>query len=229
MERKRAKVMTSGVAPSVRIAGLFTSTVAAAEMRDLALVPPLRMEELALLSDAVSQRRQEFAAGRACARHALAVLGAAHADLIPQAGSGPRWPAGYCGSISHTQDLYGAVVGRIDDMASIGLDVERRAPVQAEVLRQIAGVAERDWLGGLPVDEAAIQGLTLFCAKEAFYKCQHPLTGRWLDFHDVELRLHTDGNVELLHVAGGSGSWVYTGRHHIDKDFVLCGFEAQPR
>jgi 4'-phosphopantetheinyl transferase EntD len=25
----------------------------------------------------------------------------------------------------------------------------------------------------------------LFTAKEAFYKCQYPLVGEWLDFHDV--------------------------------------------
>jgi 4'-phosphopantetheinyl transferase EntD len=31
-----------------------------------------------------------------------------------------------------------------------------------------------------------------FCAKEAFYKCQYPVTGQWLDFHEVAVTIAAD-------------------------------------
>ena len=33
----------------------------------------------------------------------------------------------------------------------------------------------------------------IFAAKEAFYKCQYPLTGEWLDFEDLHVRVDAWG------------------------------------
>jgi 4'-phosphopantetheinyl transferase EntD len=41
----------------------------------------------------------------------------------------------------------------------------------------------------------------LFCAKEAVYKAWFPLTRRWLDFKDVSVAAHPNGNfVAHVHV-----------------------------
>jgi 4'-phosphopantetheinyl transferase EntD len=39
----------------------------------------------------------------------------------------------------------------------------------------------------LPAGEQQAAITLLFAAKEALYKCQYPLVGEWLDFHDLRV------------------------------------------
>src|SRR3712207_1286527 len=67
--------------------------------RDAHLLP----EEEGSVRTAGVKRRREFAAGRQCARRALAHLGFAGVPLPASADRAPCWPVGVCGSISHTE------------------------------------------------------------------------------------------------------------------------------
>ncbi len=49
--------------------------------------------------------------------------------------------------------------------------------------------AERAGLGA----DAERDGVVVFSAKEAVFKALNPLTGRWLEFEDVSVRLAADG------------------------------------
>src|ERR1700761_3617241 len=73
---------------------------------DVTLFP----DEEALLGRAVEKRRREFAAGRGCARRALAALGLPPAPLLPGEGGAPRWPDGVVGSITHCAGYAAAAV-----------------------------------------------------------------------------------------------------------------------
>jgi 4'-phosphopantetheinyl transferase EntD len=126
-------------------------------------------------------RRREFATGRRCAREALRGLGLAAAPIGVGAHREPCWPAGVTGSISHASGLAGAMVALRSDYRSVGLDIERCGAVGAELVHLVLTPRERDWVGG----DTAL-ATRVFSLKEAFYKMQFPLTGRFLDFTDVE-------------------------------------------
>src|SRR5450631_1635810 len=91
---------------------LFPAGAIAAELGEPGRVELLLPEEAAGLGRAVPERQQEFAAGRLCARRALEELGFAGFALLAQADRQPLWPAQIVGSITHTNGLCAAVVGR---------------------------------------------------------------------------------------------------------------------
>jgi 4'-phosphopantetheinyl transferase EntD len=139
-------------------------------------------EEQAFISRAVPKRRAEFGTARVCARRALARMGIAPVALVPEDDRAPRWPTGVVGSISHTHGYCAVVVAQSAHYASVGLDAEQDRELAPDLVNLICTARERHVLRANP--EAAV---LYFAAKEAFYKCQYPLTKTFLDFQDVEL------------------------------------------
>ena len=85
---------------------------------------------------------------------------------------------------------------------------------------------ERAWIDGRP--RAARDGLALafFSAKEAYYKCQYPVTSRYLGFQDVELEIdEAAGAFEARALTGELPASVarLTGRFAFDDGRVLSG------
>ena len=152
--------------------------------------PRLFPDEEAAVARAVVKRQRTFAAGRACARRALGV------EVAIGVGThgAPQWPAGFVGSITHTDDDAAAVASQA--LRAIGIDLESLAHA-ARVADLIATVATpRDVLPA-HADVAAL----VFSAKESIYKCLYPLTGRLLDFSDVDVAFG-DGTFSVLRAAG---------------------------
>jgi 4'-phosphopantetheinyl transferase EntD len=152
---------------------------------------PLLAEEEPMVARAVDRRRREVSAGRQCARRALAQLGCAPIPLPPDSDRVPRWPPGLVGSITHTRDFCAAAAARQVDLRGIGLDAERaitRAS-RADIMRRVATDPEAEWLAALEEEEQALGAALLFSAKEAFYKCQFPLTREFLNFTDLDLEI----------------------------------------
>jgi 4'-phosphopantetheinyl transferase EntD len=133
-------------------------------------------------------RLREFAAGRSCARSALEELGMPRSPLLTGRDREPLWPPGFTGSITHTGNYCAAAVCRIGDILSLGIDAERIGEVERSVWRAVFCPAEISWLESLPVPAQDTQAGAVFSAKEAYFKCQFPLTRRWLEFTDVQLR-----------------------------------------
>jgi len=165
---------------------LFPRHAIVAEMREAGDGATLLPAELEYIARAVPKRVQEFAAGRACARLAMASLGVADFALRVAADRQPVWPTGIVGSISHTSGLCLAVVAEQTRVAALGIDCEVVGHVNADIWETICTAAELAWLASLPAPLQAAAVALLFSAKEAVYKCQYPLTGEWLDFHDLE-------------------------------------------
>ena len=154
-------------------------------------------QEAACLADPAPQRLREFAAGRACARSALAAFGVRDFAVVMGAAREPLWPASLVGSITHTSGLCAAVVGEASRFAGLGLDVELAEAVKPALWRKICTPRELSWLKCEPLERQARAATLIFAVKEAFYKSQFPLVGEWLNFRDL--------NVEVQAPAGDYG------------------------
>jgi len=150
------------------------------------------LSERAAVAGASERRRREFLAGRACAHAALRAIDRDGLPVGRGAMREPLWPAGVVGSISHAQDLAGAVVASAAEAWGVGLDIELLEPpldaaVQRLVLRpgELTGPACTRDLG----PECA---KIAFAAKECVYKCLYPPT-RWpLEFQDLAVEIDPD-------------------------------------
>ena len=169
------------------IEALFPPGVAAAELRlpgDAALLDPA---EALVVARAVPKRVGEFAAGRLCARSALARFGIERFALRAGADRRPLWPEGLVGSITHTAGFCAAVVGPGTRFAALGLDTEKAHALRPALWQRICLAPEIDWIESLPRAAQVCAATLIFSAKEALYKCQYPYTGERLSFHDVQV------------------------------------------
>ena len=211
------------------IGEIVPKSAAWAESFDGSAGTALFPEEEALVARATAKRRQEFAAGRECARSALAALDVAAMPILRGYRGAPQWPDGIVGSITHCAGYCAAAVARAEELVTIGLDAEPNAALPGGVLELVSQPAERARLRQLA---AASPGIgwdrLLFCAKEAVYKAWFPLTGRWLGFADADITISaTDGTFSAhLQVPGpvvnGSPITGFTGSWLANDDLILA-------
>jgi 4'-phosphopantetheinyl transferase EntD len=216
----RHRRLTNPARTAPLLARLFSPGVAAAELRadaDAALLYP---GESACASGFAPRRVAEFAAGRLCARRALANLGIFDFPIAVGPDRSPRWPPGICGSISHTQGYCCAVAAPAHLVAGIGIDVELVGRVDAELDALVFTRTEADFLASLESRARARAATVIFSAKEAFYKCQYPITQRWLDFTDVTVELEP---------ARGSNSSERNGADADGGSFLIAAPAGRPR
>jgi 4'-phosphopantetheinyl transferase EntD len=148
--------------------------------------------ERAIVAGAVAKRRMEFAAGRACARAALARLGVQAQPILQGPRGNVRWPAHTMGSITHCEGYVAAAVARSADLRTLGIDAEPNLPLSHDVLDLVALPAEQKMCGRSSFTRGGVvvsAERLLFSAKESVYKAWFPLTGRWLGFEDAEIVL----------------------------------------
>lgn len=174
------------------IASLLPPEVASAETREPGELDQLPAAEAAIVSGAAPRRVAEFAAGRLCARRALAAIGHVDWPLLRGDDREPLWPAGVVGSITHTDGYYAAVAARAGQIATVGIDAEEHDRLPEGILRRISLPEEAAWIGARAGDGVHWDRL-LFCAKEAVFKCWFPLTHRWLEFEGARIEFGTDG------------------------------------
>jgi 4'-phosphopantetheinyl transferase EntD len=158
-------------------------------------------EEAACVQNAVATRRAEFWTARRCAREALARLGLPPGPIVRGHGGAPVWPPGVVGSISHTHGYCAVAVARCPPLRSVGVDVETVRPLEPGVLDLILLERERAWLDRQPLGRRDEWAVLFFAAKEAFYKCQYPVSGTFLDFRDAEVRFAPATSELEVHVA----------------------------
>jgi 4'-phosphopantetheinyl transferase EntD len=170
---------------SASVGGLFPSDARAAEMREPGNPALLHPEEAVHLGRAVPKRVQQFTAGRLCARKALAELGVCNFPIKVASDRQPLWPPGVVGSITHTEGYCAAVAADKSALIAIGLDSELADSVKPELWPSLFRNGEVLWMNSLPPSQQVAAATLLFSAREAFYKCQYPLTSEWLNFHDA--------------------------------------------
>jgi 4'-phosphopantetheinyl transferase EntD len=170
---------------STRLGTLFPPGAVAADLRGPGNPGLLLPAEAPYVGRAVPKRVQEFAAGRLCARRALAEFGIVDFPVRVADDRQPIWPDSFVGSITHTEGYGAAVVAQRRRMRALGLDSEIVGQVKAPLWATICTQSEIAWLRSLPRSEQAAAATVIFSAKEAFYKCQYPLTRERLNFLDA--------------------------------------------
>jgi 4'-phosphopantetheinyl transferase EntD len=207
------------------IGSLFDPRAVTLEATPAIVDDQLYPEELAAISRAVPKRRAEFGTARVCARRALAGLGIEAQSLAPNPDRSPRWPADVVGSISHTARYCAVVVARPSVLRSVGLDVEVDRELEPGIIEMICTERERRALA-----DPARDAIVYFSAKEAFYKCQYPLTRSFLGFQEVELDVdYASGTFQVrllrkLQPAPPAFDHIQ-GRFLREHGLVLSGFE----
>jgi 4'-phosphopantetheinyl transferase EntD len=190
------------------------------------LLDELFEEERAQIARAVDKRKAEYATARVLARRAFERIGAPAVALVNDEERCPIWPHGVVGSIAHTKGVCAVVVAPRGRVESIGLDVEVDTPARPELFERICTPSELAWIASRREDEAGRLVKLFFSAKEAFYKCQYPLTRQYLGFHDVEVALDVEGGafeVELRRDAGAFGVGArFIGEHRRTSGFLLA-------
>jgi 4'-phosphopantetheinyl transferase EntD len=177
--------MTAPKTDPLTIQALFPDCVSTSCCRvseaDITLDP----EERAVIEHAVAGRRQEYMAGRLCARQALQQVGVAAGPLGKLPDGSIAWPEGIVGAVSHSEIWCGAAVAQSSDVAGIGLDMETIARVGEKLWRRILTPEERNWVAGRPAAEMQQWAALMFSAKEALYKCIAALVQPRVGFMDA--------------------------------------------
>lgn len=146
---------------------------------------PLLPAEAEAMARAVPKRRHEFALGRMVLRAAIREAGHELPESRPIAmrpDRQPDLPAGIRASLSHGGD-YCIAIAAPPRGPSLGIDLE---PCDRNPPEGLAGMV-------MPFRMAEdLPPLLAFCAKEAMFKAQYPLTGRMLDFREVPVVIRGD-------------------------------------
>jgi 4'-phosphopantetheinyl transferase EntD len=118
----------------------------------------------------------------------LTALAGTLGEPMPPGGATPlgprRWPRGVKGSLAHDDAVIVAVASRARVFAAIGIDIEPKEELPADVVDLVATSAERERNG-----DDLVTLRHVFCAKEAVFKALWPRDGRFLEFDDVEVDL----------------------------------------
>jgi 4'-phosphopantetheinyl transferase EntD len=177
-------------------------------------------EEARHVEKAVPKRRLEFAAGRRCARLALGRLGVPPIPILVDADRTPRWPREVVGSITHSGEYCAAAVGWMTQFRGIGIDAEQLGAVDPSLLPAVCNAEEHAWLLSRPPEQRPELATKFFCAKEAFYKCQYAVTGRWQDFPEVAVNI--TANTFAATTSAARGGLSATGAFWIGNGVVLA-------
>jgi 4'-phosphopantetheinyl transferase EntD len=172
----------------MQMAELLPAAVCCRELWGAGDPATLSPEEMACTAGFAAPRLREFAAGRSCARLALADLGVVAAPLLVGSGGEPLWPAGCAGSVTHTEGYCAVAVCRIGTLVALGIDAERLVELERPEWQALFCRAEIEWLDSLAPPERLAMACALFSGKEAYFKCLYPLTRRPFEPKDLELR-----------------------------------------
>ena len=153
------------------------------------------------LRNSVDKRQAHFLAGRIAAAGCLAQLGTTQNNVGYGQDRAPIWPAGVCGSISHTKGLAVGVCARRETVYGVGIDVEtlgnqanQDAIVPIAVTEEEIAVFNKKAEQLTDPQQAA---LIIFSAKEALYKALYPTLGIFIDYLDVALNAYDPENCTL--------------------------------
>ena len=177
---------------------------------------------------AYPRRWATFRGGRACARAALVELGVPPAAIPAGVSGAPIWPEGCVGSISHTDEVAAAVVARSPPVCGVGLDIEGGDPLDnATMVRLVCRPEELVPGCDFAHPSSLRRGKLVFVVKEAVYKLYRPLTGCFLDFHDLRVTLEESAGIfcaELVdpRLPKVAGNQVLAGRYIQDAGFVTA-------
>ncbi len=178
------------------------------------------------LDKAVVKRRAEYLAVRYAAGYLLQQAGC-DGQVGTSDSRAPVWPAGWCGSLAHSQGHAIAVIAPVNAGLSPGIDIEMFAGrTMRETAEMFTSPQERQLLATCGIEyETAL--LITFSAKESVFKALYPQVGDYFGFDaarvcalDVAAGTVTFELTHALSPQHQQGS-VVTGHFHIQQDRVI--------
>jgi 4'-phosphopantetheinyl transferase EntD len=145
-------------------------------------------EDALLFEEAVSmvgrsvEARRASGAARLVARELMAGFGVKPGPIRRTPAGAPDWPAKLTGSLAHDDTVAVAALAQRRKFAQLGVDIEPAIPLPADMRALVLTPHEQQRLGADP-----LQARLHFAAKEAVYKAFYPASGRFLEFHDIEV------------------------------------------
>jgi 4'-phosphopantetheinyl transferase EntD len=153
--------------------------------------------EAEAVAKAVDRRRMEFAAGRDCARRALAELDRPAAAILRGPDRAPIWPPGIVGSITHNAGYCAAVVASDQSFRAIGIDAEPIGAVADDLADLVVAPEERTDFDTLSPPGGADWPTLTLCLKEAAYKAHYAVFREFVSFHDMHVRVGSGRRVTV--------------------------------
>ena len=145
-------------------------------------VPPLDRRGLLTTAQQMGTRK--------CLTDLVARVGLPAVEPVRLATGAREWPAGWTGSVSRRGTTVVAALAPADQLAAIGIDIER---VDDRPIPPLRGLDATE----LPWRVSEIVGRTIvFSVKEAAFKALNPVFGRPLDFPDVVLSWRSLGGAD---------------------------------
>lgn len=138
------------------------------------------------LSIKATSRKDEFERSRYLLRK---MTGCTQA-FLPDDQNVPVWPAPYTGSITHKNGHVAVTCEENSSHLSIGIDCEDAKKDISHLKEKICSPAELVLLEQLAAKESLTLGALValvFAAKEALFKCHHPIGRKIFWFHDAEV------------------------------------------
>lgn len=158
-----------------------------ASQYDASLFSRLQIPPPAHLTHAVKKRRVEYLVSRYSVQQAMRTFGIAHFILGNGEDRAPLWPAGICGSLSHTQHRVCALLTRGESVL-LGVDCERAMSneVAAATHHLLITAEEKRLLAQceLPFNLALTAAFSL---KESLYKALYPQLKQFMDFSAAQI------------------------------------------
>lgn len=152
---------------------------------------PLLPEEEQLSLRMKTNRKQEFQAGRACARILLTDMGYINFPLLRGDYNEPIWPDTIVGSITHADGLCVVTIAKNTDFIGIGIDIEKFIDLESSILQSICTDHEIKYLSS--VSEPKLVSV-FFSIKESIFKCVNPILHRWIDFTEIHTTINPETN-----------------------------------
>ncbi len=210
--------------------GLFPGSMGVGVTDPTAEQPNLMPAEMAATEGMVPKRLREFSAGRYAARLAMRAIGQSVRPILMGADRAPIWPEGLRGSIAHCDSACVAVVTSGDE--TVGVDIEPDLPLEADLIEVITTVDERERLQARPIAERGLLARKLFCAKEAVYKVQYPISKEMFDFHTLNIRFSASMDefqaVFSRNVGPFRADQMVHGQFGVAAGFMLAGVILEP-
>ena len=128
---------------------------------------------------------------------------------------------GVIGSISHCETMCIVAVTKLSNsrLKSLGIDVEPNRSIGSDLTKQIASDKEISQLLDSRLGFGKSARL-LFSAKEAIYKCLFPITNKFLEFTDIDVKI--DFVESRFHIESGSSSLLNVlNRYNVSGRFII--------
>jgi len=174
------------------------------------------------LQRTVGKRRLDYLAGRLCAEQALCRLGCSDCAIRRLPSGEPYWPAGFVGSITHTDAVAYAVVAVRDGEFGIGIDSEGVLAADSVVaVSQVCCSAEEMALVPPGQDAEALVATLIFSAKESVYKATYPVVRQVVEFSAVEVAA-IDWHAKRLRIRARANGDAGVLVPHCYANFEIC-------